>query len=149
MRAIAAALLATASLATAAATFPVDDSQSLPREANVPMSWRSLAPNRAVGNAVDGSMIITLRLNTAPWMNRVGKIYMTLPEQAIGEVDAEWTTQGKLLPGKIISGTRTLVYAGPIKTNVIEDTIVLKISADGRRLSSAQRLQFNFEIDVE
>jgi hypothetical protein len=41
------------------------------------------------------------------------------------------------------------VYAGPIKSGTLEDTIALKISADGRRLVSAQRLQFYFEIDVD
>lgn len=149
MRATVAGMLFLAAAGAAAATFPVDDSASLPREGNVQMEWRSLAPNRAVGNAVDGAMIVTVRLNTAPWLNRNGKIYMTLPEQSIGEVTAEWTTQGKLLPGKIVSGNRALVFAGPIKANVIEDTIALRISADGRRLASSQRLQFNFEIDVE
>ncbi len=62
---------------------------------------------------------------------------------------AEWTTHGRLLPGQLISGNRTLVYSGPIKANTPEDTIALKISADGRRLISAQRLQFYFEIDVD
>lgn len=146
--ALGASLLAVAAAAHAA-TFPVDDSASLPREGNVQMEWRSLAPNRAVGNAVDGTMIVTVRLNTAPWLNRNGKIYMTLPEQPIGEVTAEWSTQGRLLPGKVASGNRTLVFAGPIRTPLLEDTIALKISADGRRLASSQRLQFNFEIDVE
>ena len=149
MRSTAAALLFCFAAAATAATFPVDDSQSLPREGNVNMEWRSLAPNRAVGHAIDGRMVVTLRLNTAPWINRNGKIYMVLPEQSIGEVTAEWTTQGRLLPGRIVSGNRALVYAGPIRTNILEDTIALRISADGRRLEASQRLQFNFEIDVE
>lgn len=144
-----AALLAFFTAGTFAATFPVDDSRSLPREGNVNMEWRSLAPNRAVGHAVDGRMVVTVRLNTAPWLNRTGRIYMVLPEQPIGEVDAEWSTQGKLQPGKLVSGNRALVYAGPIRTGMIEDTILLRISADGRRIQSPQRLQFNFEIDVE
>ncbi|HEY2629616.1 MAG TPA: hypothetical protein VGI57_10840 [Usitatibacter sp.] len=148
---IAAALLVL-SLATpagATTTYRVDDSLTLPHESNQAMKWRSLAPNRTVGNAVEGTSVITIRLDTAPWMNRMGKIYMALPEQPIGQVTAEWTTQGRLLPGQLISGNRTLVYAGPIKSGTLEDTIALKISADGRRLVSAQRLQFYFEIDVD
>ncbi|HEX4781791.1 MAG TPA: hypothetical protein VH301_13600, partial [Usitatibacter sp.] len=78
-----------------------------------------------------------------------GKIYMALPEQPIGTVTADWTTQGRLLPGELISGRRTLVYSGPIRTPLLEDTIALRISADGRRLVSPQRLQFYFEIDVD
>ena len=145
------ALLLALSLAASvsAATFRVDDSLTLPHESNQAMKWRSLAPNRTAGNAVEGTSVITIRLDTAPWLNKVGKIYMALPEQPIGQVTAEWTTQGRLLPGQLISGNRTLVYSGPIKAGTLEDTIALKITADGRRLVAAQRLQFYFEIDVD
>jgi len=143
------ALLFVAPLVAGAATFRVDDSATLPNESNTPMQWKSLAPNRAVGNAVEGVTVINVRLNTAPWLNRVGKIYMALPEQPIGTVSAEWSTQGRLLPGSLVSGRRTLVYSGPIRTSLLEDTIALRISADGRRLVSPQRLQFYFEIDVD
>ena len=138
-----------ASLASGAATFRVDDSASLPNEANTPMQWKSLAPNRAVGNAIEGTMVVQVRLNTAPWINKTGKIYMALPEQPIGTVTADWSTQGRLLPGSLVSGRRTLVYSGPIRTSLLEDTIALRISADGRRVVSPQRLQFYFEIDVD
>jgi len=149
MKRLAAMVMAFAAFTSAAATFPVDDSQSLPREANVPMNWRSLAPNRAIGNGVEGTTIVTVRLDTRRWVNQNGKIYISLPAQSVGEVSAEWSTQGKLIPGKVVSGNRTLVFSGPIKTATLEDTIALKISADGRQLSAPQRLQFNFEIDVE
>ena len=132
-----------------AATFRVDDSLTLPNESTTPMKWRSLAPNRVVGHAIEGSSMLTIRLNLAPWMNRSGRIYMGLPEQPLGQVSAEWTTQGKLLPGQLASGNRTLVYAGPIRTSLLEDTIVLRLQADGRRLAAPQRLQFYFEIDVD
>jgi hypothetical protein len=148
-----AALLALAALtlsgASLAATFRVDDSLTLPNETTAAMKWRSLAPNRAVGNAVEGASVLSIRLNLAPWMNRSGKVFMVLPEQPIGQVTAEWTTQGKLLPGRLLSGNRTLVFAGPIRTGVLEDTIVLSLQADGRRLVAPQRLQFHFEIDLD
>jgi hypothetical protein len=132
-----------------AATYPVDDSQSLPRESNTPMKWRSLAPSRAEGHAVEGANLVTVRLNLAPWMSKVGRVYLALPEQSVGPVTAEWSTQGKLLPGQLVSGNRTLVFAGPIRTAMLEDTLLLKLSADGRRLVSPQRLQFHFEIDID
>jgi hypothetical protein len=135
--------------AGATTTYRVDDSLTLPHESNQAMKWRSLAPSRAAGNSVEGTSVITIRLDTSPWLNRPGKIYMALPEQPIGPVTAEWTTQGRLLPGSLISGNRTLVYSGIIKSNMMEDTIALKITADGGRLVSAQRLQFYFEIDVD
>jgi hypothetical protein len=145
--ALAAALLAVT--ASHAATFRVDDSLTLPNETSTPMKWRSLAPNRSVGHAIEGSSVITIRLNTAPWLNKTGRIYMGLPEQPVGQVVAEWSTQGRLLPGQLASGNRTLVFAGPIRASLIEDTIVLRLQADGRRLVAPQRLQFFFEIDVD
>jgi hypothetical protein len=113
------------------------------------MQWRSPAPGRGASDEVEGSAVVTVRLNTAPWMNRNGKIFLVLPPVPVGEVTAEWTTQGRLLAGQVRSGSRTLVFAGPIRTSVIEDTILLRISTDGRRLASPQRLAFQFEIDVD
>lgn len=149
MRSALLALVACIATSAGAATFRVDDSVTLPHESNMAMKWRSLAPSRAVGNAVEGTSVITIRLDTSPWLNKAGKIYMALPEQSIGQVTAEWTTQGRLLAGQLVSGNRTLVYAGPIRSNQLEDTIALKISADGARLATTQRLQFYFEIDVD
>ncbi len=142
-------LIATLALQAGAATFRIDDSASLPNESSTPMKWKSLAPGRNAGNLVEGASVITVRLNVAPWANRAGKIYMTLPPVPLGEVTADWTTQGTLLPGHLVSGNRTLVYSGPIRSKFIEDTIVLTLQADGRRLTSAQRLQFQFEIDID
>ena len=132
-----------------AATFRVDDSASIPNETNVTMRWKSVNPNRFTGSTVEAAILITLRLNVAPWLNKSGKIYMTLPQQPIGPVNVEWTTQGRLLPGKLISGERTLVYAGPIRSRTMEDTFGVKVETDGKRLANPQRLQFHFEIDVD
>ena len=36
-----------------------------------------------------------------------------------------------------------------ITTPLLEETLILTLAADGTRLSSAQRLQFHFEIDID
>jgi hypothetical protein len=74
---------------------------------------------------------------------------MTLPQQATGQVVATWTTQGRLLPGTLRSGERTLVYAGPIDADTLEDTLGLSIQADGSDLSHGRQLAFSFEIDLD
>lgn len=138
-----------ASHAALAATFRVDDSLTLPHNAQTRMQWKSAAPTRAEGNLVEGAVIVTIRLNLAPWLNKNGQIYMTLPPQpTIGPVTAEWTTQGRLLPGKVVSGERTLVFSGPIRSTLIEETLHVKVQADGARLAMPQQLEFIFEIDV-
>lgn len=143
------ALAAAVALPAAAVTFRVDDSTTLPSEATTVMKWKSLAPSRTAGNVVEGASVVTIRLNLAPWLSKSGRIYMALPEQPIGQVTAEWATQGRLLPGRLMSGNRTLVYVGTIRAAVLEDTIALKLQADGRRLTAPQRLQFHFEIDLD
>ncbi len=131
------------------ATFRVDDSASVPHEPITAMRWRSLAPGRAADNAVEGATFVTIRLNLAPWLNKTGKIYMVLPESSSNPIKVEWTTQGRLLGGRLVSGTRALVFDGAIRNTMIEDTIALRLETDGRRLSAPQRLQFHFEIDLE
>ncbi len=132
-----------------AATFAVDDLSSYTHDANTAMKWKFMGADRRPGSAVEGATMVTVRLNLMPWANKTGKVYMALAKQPIGPVKAAWTTQGRLLAGQLISGNRTLVYAGPIRSAILEDTIILTLETDGQRLVSAQRLQFYFEIDVD
>jgi hypothetical protein len=131
------------------ATFPVDDSASQPVEAVTPMRWRSLAPTRGDDHVIEGAVQVNIRLATQAWIGKTGRIYMTLAQQPIGQVDVEWATQGKLLPGKLRSGQRGLVYAGKISVAKMEDLMAVTVRSDGRLLSAPQRLRFAFEIDVE
>ena len=135
--------------ASMAATYPVDDSLTLPNNATTTMKWKSVTPTRASANQGEGTVTVQVRLNLAPWVNKTGQIYMALPLQpAIGQVMAEWTTQGRLLPGRVLGGERTLVYSGPIRTSLLEETMVVRVEADGARLAMPQRLDFRFEIDI-
>jgi len=58
-------------------------------------------------------------------------------------------TQGRLLPGAVRSGERTLVHAGLIDADTLEDTLRLSIQADGRDLARGEQLAFSFEIDLD
>ena len=62
---------------------------------------------------------------------------------------ATWTTQGRLLPGALRSGERALVYQGIIGPDVLEDTFLITLQADGNQLVRTERLEFSFEIDVD
>jgi hypothetical protein len=132
-----------------AATLPVDDSLSQPVEAVTPMRWRSLSPSRGEDHKVEGQTQVNIKLDTKPFVGRTGRIYMTLPAQPIGTVEVEWRTQGKLLPGRLQSGQRGLVYSGKISVERMEDLMSVMVRSDGRMLSAPQRLRFSFEIDVE
>lgn len=132
-----------------AATYRVDDSATIPQESNAVLRWRQLAPSRGGDNTVEGLTRVQVRLNLAPWLKKNGRVYLVLPEQTPSRVTATWATQGRLLPGQLQSGQRALVYSGPITTPLLDETLALKIETDGTRLSSTQRLNFHFEIDVD
>lgn len=150
LRTLAALALAFVAGGAAAATYIVDDSSTIPYEAQAPTRWRNtIGAGRQMSNDIEGAATIAIRLNVQPWLNRNGRIYLALPQQPIGVVNVEWATQGRLLPGKLQSGERTLVFAGPIRTNFIEANFSVRVVADGRRVNAPQRLQFHFEIDVD
>ena len=62
---------------------------------------------------------------------------------------ASWTTQGRLLPGELSSGTRTLVYAGPITAPFIEDVLQLTLNVDASQMQQVYHVNFTFEMDEE
>jgi hypothetical protein len=132
-----------------AATFRVDDSGTRVSAPLVPMRWRTLVPGRGSDNTAEGQTQVALRLNVLPWLNQRGRIYMTFAPAPGGDtIRASWRTQGRLLPGSLQSGGRTVIYEGALPSPTIEETIELTLSADGRGLASPQALQFSFEIET-
>lgn len=148
----AALILALATAATwpaTAATYRVDDSATLPVESTALLRWRQAAPSRARDDTLEGATAVAVRLNLAPWVERTARLYLVLPQQGTSAVRVSWLTQGRLLPGEIAPGERVLVYQGPIASPVLEETLTLRIEADGSRLPGTERLRFHFEIDTD
>lgn len=134
----------------AAQTFAVDDSASQVLEAGpVKMRWNTLVPQPGQASTMTGQVVVLVRLDVSPWRGRRARIYQTLPSQPIGPVDVRWTANGPLLPGALRDGGRTLVYAGPIQSDRLEDTFRITIQADGNRVLRPQDLTFAFEIELE
>jgi hypothetical protein len=138
-----------ASTAAYAKSSVIDDSGTLPYNAAVAMRWQQEQPRGAARNQMTGTLQLRVRLNVTPWLRRMGRIYLVLPAQQPGAMTAAWTTQGRLLPGQLVPGTRALVYAGPITTPFIEDVVQLTITVDGRRMLQTYPVNFRFEMDEE
>jgi hypothetical protein len=132
-----------------AKTTIVDDSGTLPYNAALAMRWQQQQPRGALKNQMVGTLQLRVRLNVSAWLHRTGRIYMVLPAQQPGAMNAAWTTQGRLLPGQLTPGSRTLVYAGPITTPFMEDVVQLTITVDGRRMLQAYPVNFRFEMDED
>jgi len=128
--------------------FRVDDSGTVVLEPVLQMQWQP--PGRSGSTSlVSASTRVSVQLNLAPWVGRVGRIYMTLPRAPGPTVRATWKTGGTLLPGTLLSGDRTLVYAGPVTGPVMRDLIDIALEADGARLTQPEALAFGFEIELD
>jgi hypothetical protein len=143
-----AAALVFASGVAAAVTTAIDDSGTVVFSPSVPMRWQTLSPRQTNGALMTGSTTVRVRLNVTPWLQRSGRIFLVLPAQQPGSIHASWSSQGRLLPGEVTSGGRTLVYSGPISTPFVEDVLQLAISVDGRQMRQGYDLNFRFEMDA-
>ena len=126
----------------------IDDSATVVLDGTPVMTWRSVTPKNR-DNAIVGRTRVNVRLATAPWLGKSGRIYMVLPIESTGTVKIVWRSHGLLLDGQLLPGGRTLVYNGVIRERRMEDVLEVQIEADGTRLSNPQQLRFHFEIDVE
>ena len=108
-----------------ATTFRVDDSGTIVSQAVVPMRWRQLVPGRGADHTVEASLRVAVRLNLARWLNQPVRVYMALAPMPGEPVQASWRTQGRLLPGTLKSGARTLVYEGVARSASLEETLDL------------------------
>ena len=126
----------------------IDDSATVVLDGTLAMNWRSVTP-KSGDNAVVGRTRVNVKLATAPWLGKSGRIYMGLPAESTGSIKVAWRGNGLLLDGQLVPGGRTLVYSGTIREKRMEDVLEVNIEADGVRLSNVQQLRFYFEIDVE
>ena len=106
-------------------------------------------PKIASNNRMTGTLTLRVKLNVAPWLRRPGRIYLVLPAQQPGAMNASWSTQGRLLAGRLSSGSRSLVYSGLIMTPFIEDVLQLTLEVDGTRMRQLYHVNFRFEMDEE
>ncbi len=143
------ALLGLGAATSEAATYRVDDRATLPSESTALLRWRQTAPSAERDDTLEGATAVALQLDVARWVDREASLYLVFPEQGTAALLASWTSRGFLLPGEVRPGHRVLVYRGRIPGPVIEDTLLLRITADGNRLAGVQRLNFHFEIDTE
>lgn len=132
-----------------AATFKVDDSASETLQVTSTARWQSLSPRRGAENQVQAQAAVRVRLNLKPWVGKQARIYMVNTSGDSFAYQMRWTTNGVLLPNQLTPGQRSLVFAGPVNTPQLADTLQIALSTDGRYLSAPAALKFGFEIDVD
>ena len=146
--AVVTAALAACVVPAMAQTYRVADSASQVLGGTLRLPPQPSSGRGQLDSNVAGEIAVAVRLDVSPWKGRQARIYLTAPMRPGAAVSTRWTSQGHLLPGELRSGERTLVYAGPIQNDTIEDTLRLAIQADGRKLRRDEQLAFAFEIDL-
>ena len=126
----------------------LDDSLSHTVPPNVQMQWLPLKSGQAFAGGMEAWVRVNIRIDTRDWMGRSGRIYMVLPRDQASDIEAVWTTQGRLQAGRLVSGERTLVFAGTIPAATLEDQIHVRLRSNADWTSSSRRLNFHFELDV-
>src|SRR5437660_9983929 len=87
-----------------AKTTVIDDSGTLPYDAPLVLHWQQLSPRRPVNNRMTGALTVRVKLNVAPWLRRPGRIYLALPAQQPGAMNAAGSTQGRRPAGRLSAG---------------------------------------------
>lgn len=127
----------------------LDDSLSHTVPPNVQMQWLPLTPGQSFAGGMEAWLRVNIRIDTRNWVGRSGRVYMVLPRDQASNVEAVWTTQGRLQPGRLVSGERTLVFAGQISGATLEDQFQVRLRSNPDWQSNTRRLNFHFELDVD
>lgn len=142
-------IFATAQAIVAPTTAILDNRGTMVIVPSLRMRWHQLVPGRGFDNAVLGATQVNVHLATSPWIGRRARVYMALDRGAGPEVRADWTAGGTLLSGSVISGGRTLVFAGVVRSAAISETLQVTLTTDGRQLTAPVALNFQFQIEAE
>jgi hypothetical protein len=130
-----------------AGSYRLDDSLTHTVPANVQMQWRPFVRGER-DSGMEAWVRVNVRIDTREWVGRSGQVYLVLDRDDTSAMEAEWTTEGRLLPGRIRSGERTLVYSGTLTTATLEDQFVMRLRSLSDWRGNTRRLNFHFEFDT-
>ncbi|MBX3608412.1 MAG: hypothetical protein KF871_00835 [Hydrogenophaga sp.] len=127
----------------------LDDSLTHTVPPNAQMQWRGLTAPRDGAAAMEAWVRVNVRVDTRPVANRSGKLYLVLDRDESSQLEATWTSQGKLLAGRVTSGERTVVFVGTMPDGTLEDQLLMRLRSGADWQASTRRLQFHFEFDAD
>jgi len=143
-------LLQSMAASAAGAAVRVDESGTFVRQPVASMRWRHPVPGRAgADHTLETLLHVDVRLRLERWMSRPARLYLVLAATNDADIRVRWTTEGRLAAGEMKPGSRALVFEGIPASAVLTDTMKLYVSADGRRLSRLETLDFHFEIEAQ
>ena len=153
MRAVAASIALLLTMAGGHAQTPgtvrLDDTASHVVPPDTRMRWLPLTSDANGLAMVEAWVRVNVRIDTRAWAGRNGRVYMVLPRDEASSIEARWTTQGRLLAGRVVSGERALVYGGPLPGPTLDDQITVRLRSGADWQGDSRRLHFHFELDTD
>lgn len=126
----------------------LDDSGSFAEQHQATMEWLPLRPGVA-SDAMEARLWVNVRIDMRAWVGRQGRVFMVLPRDESPPLEIHWTSQGHLLPGRLVSGDRTLVYAGAVNAPVLQDRLNVRVLARANWVSNRRRVSTHFEFEPD
>lgn len=86
---------------------------------------------------------LDIRLDTARFVGREARIYMTLPLPVQGlsgtsGLRLDWRSEGVFEDGSLVPGERTLLFAGPVSEPELRDRLHLQIEVDSDAMTGGE-----------
>ncbi|HLS83628.1 MAG TPA: hypothetical protein VK016_03095 [Arenimonas sp.] len=125
----------------------LDDSRTQVLGSALRLEWVDSVPRPGTAQLMSGSITVHVRLDVRAWKGRNVRIYKMLEPTAGARMLVRWTGQGRLADGQLQEGQRSLVYAGPITTDELQDVLQVTVLADGNRYNGRESLRFHFELE--
>ena len=151
-------LLLCLSVAQPASAVRLDDSLSTQQQFGLDLNWKQ--PHNT-DNLNDHEFYaltararrVEIRLNTAPFVGQRGKIFIRLPVNIRGTVDAtalrmNWETNGLFSNGSVTAGNRAKLFEGEITEAVMSDIFDITFDIDARQVYNNLRFQPVFDIET-
>jgi len=135
----------------------LDDSPSPRQRIDVRTRWLhdgdNLSDPKLLNAMIADVANLDVRLNTAAYVGKRGRIYMAVPQLVPGlrspeGMRIEWRTRGMFQPGSVLPGGRALLYDGLIEKPITGDILDVSIFLDARDTGAGLRFEPRFEIDL-
>ena len=139
-------VMAWSATAHAAGPYRLDDSSSTVEQPEMVMQWSPLRAGTSIG-AMETRLWVNVRIDLHNWVGRHGRVYMVLPPDESPPLELTWTTQGRMLAGRLVSGERALVYAGVIDRPQLQDRLSVKVLAQANWVGKLRRITTYFEFE--
>jgi hypothetical protein len=137
---------------------PLDDSLSPRQQFDIDLVWKQQhntedLDTRELNALIARAQHVEVRLNTAAYVGQRGRIFITLPLNIRGTVDASalrmsWTTNGLFANGSLTAGNRVKLFEGEITAPVMTDVFDITFEIDARQVYNKLRFEPVYDIEV-